>query len=177
MEIKTIDQSDASIIKDAVRLLKSQFVELYVTAGFDSSDTALAWHKIRTSSKGRLVMEKEYAGIRHIQAKTFISSINDELKQRKMEPIMKIMKNTDEVAVAPKAKQKVVKAKAPKVVKEKKVAAPKTDAPSDRGNKTAIAKQLIVDGETNAIIISEKSGAAVAYVRTLLYNYRKSQKG
>lgn len=56
-----------------------------------------------------------------------------------------------------------------------KAAAKKKEAPveGDRGDKTAKAKELILSGVTEAKVIAEKSGAAVAYVRTLLYNMRK----
>lgn len=179
MNDKKIDRQDVNVMTDAVRMLKSQFTELYCKMGYDEKDTGIAWHQIRVSSAGRTLMEKEYKGMRHIQAKTFISDMDEEANERlnKKPNNNKMTKKEKSIEQVPAKETEVVE---PKPTKEKKVKVPKEPksaiVDSDRGKKTAVAKELIAGGETNAAIIAEKSGAAVAYVRTLLYNYRKSQK-
>ena len=173
MEISKIDRTSESIILDAVRMGKGNFVELYHAMGYDAGDVGLAWHQIRVSSRGRAVMEAEYAkaypkGIPHVRQPLTFVNVEEELKSRNIElkqkPIQ-TMSDSKEVATPSKKKE----------VAKEKVAKPK-EVDGDRGKKTAVAKQLIEGGETNAATIAEKSGAAVAYVRTLLYNYRKANK-
>lgn len=160
-----IDKQSESVIKDATELLKNDFVALYEGLGYDKTKAGLAWHAIRVSPKGRAAMDALKLP-KHIQAKTMID-VKEEVAARtsKKGKKDKVAAAEEEVAEAPKAKKE-------KVAKDKKVAKQSADG-SERGQKTAIAKELIAKGEKDAKIIAEKSGAAIAYVRTLLYNSRK----
>lgn len=154
--METIDKQSPQVIDDAVRLLKSDFVELYVKSGFDKTQAALTWHAVRVSPKGREALDALKLP-KHIQAATMISDIDEE------------------VQIRTKTKNKMAKKKSvekQKPVKQKKV----KSVDGERGQKTAVAKQLIAGGEKDVAVISEKSGAAIAYVRTLLYNARKAAK-
>lgn len=188
--MEKIDRTKESVILDAVRMGKGNFVELYEGMGHDKADAGLAWHQIRVSPKGRATMDAEYAkafprGIPHVrQPLTFVSDVQEELKARQIEYKQQnrtamTKKKADASAAAPAKgakKDKSAKAERPAKVQTPAVEATEAVADGDRGKKTAVAKQLIANGETNAAAIAEKSGAAVAYVRTLLYNYRKANK-
>ena len=177
----TIDRNDEQVMTDAVRLLKSDFVGLYQGLGFDKMDVSLAWHTIRTSSKGRELMDKLYQGRKHVQALSYIGDMQAEIEYRKKNNKPNNKMNTIEqeqetsVVSSEQPSEEVKSKKTKKGSTKTKESTTKTKASSDpnRGQKTAIAKELISGGETNASIIAEKSGAAIAYVRTLLYNSRK----
>lgn len=77
-----LDQTDPKVIEDAVRLLKSNFIELYVEMGYDKIELGPAWHKIRTSTAGNELFCRLYKNSKHAQALTFISDVKDEVSYR-----------------------------------------------------------------------------------------------
>ncbi len=81
--MQTLDQTDRQVIEDAVRLLKSQFVDLYVEMGYNKEEVGSAWHKIRISKTGNDLLCNLYKKNKHIQALTFISDIKEEVSIRK----------------------------------------------------------------------------------------------
>lgn len=158
-----LNAQDPVVLNDGVRLLKSDFMDLYVQLGYDRTHTSLVWHSIRVSSQGRDLRDKIYKGVQHLQAATFISDMNEEVKQRLKD---KIVSNS----VSDSQSQKVDENKASSSIDdEQKVSA-------IRGEKTVKAKKLIADGIVDAKVIAQQSGAAIAYVRTLLYNAKKSSR-
>ena len=78
-----LDQTDKQVIEDAVRLLKSQFIDLYVEMGYNREKVGSAWHKIRTSKSGHELLCELYKKSKHVQALTFISDIKEEVSIRK----------------------------------------------------------------------------------------------
>lgn len=48
-----IDWNNEAMIRDAIQMLKSNFVENYSVYGYDPIEVGKAWHTIRTSKKAR----------------------------------------------------------------------------------------------------------------------------
>lgn len=223
-----IDVKDPEVLRDGVRMLKSQFVELYEKLGYSQGDASSAWHIIRTSPKGQEMMNQLYKKGDTNKVATFITEtgMDDEVKERLKakvknknkqlaqvqaeEETQKVLPSVEEegdlfedkVVVEdevlnipdaevpePEPKKKGKKAAAPKAEKpakekkekkpakaEKPAAAPKKKNDDGRGDKTRVAKEMIASGNKDVKEISEKSGAAIAYVRTLMYQMRQKAK-
>ncbi len=152
--MQEFNKQDPKIIQDAVRLLKSQFVEVYTKLGYERLEVSVGWHTMRMSPKGREIAASIYHGASHLQAATFISDVNEEVKERQ-------------------------KKKSPTAVEEKK----KDEIESNnnqqinnmaKGDKAKQAKDLIEKGETNPDVLVEKIGLSKIYAKTLIGKYGQS---
>lgn len=87
------------VLSDAVRLLKSDFVQLYVEMGYDKISASAAWHNLRTSPSGQKMREQIKSSSIN-QATSFISDMKEEVKERleikkKKEPVIKNESNNN----------------------------------------------------------------------------------
>lgn len=84
MEAKKIDLKDPVNIDNAVKLSKSDFINLYDELGYNKILSGVAWHQIRTSPKGQEALSNLPKG-NNSQAHSHISDFKEEgelLKQQ-----------------------------------------------------------------------------------------------
>ncbi len=80
--MKTLTQeAEPELLIDAIKLLKSEFTELYVGLGYDRKEVGLAWHNLRVSPKGNEMLSK-FPPHARTQARTFISDMKEEIAER-----------------------------------------------------------------------------------------------
>lgn len=199
---KKPDITDSQVIEDGVKLLKTDFVNLYVGLGYDKIYAAAAWHNVRISTRGRELLDKRNKpGLQpHFD---IISDIPAEIEERKLEAKM-TKKTTTKAAKEPKvpapaveqepaepsasptfvaeekkakAADKKIKPAKPAKVEEPAKEEPAAAAPGElvRGDKTRIAKEMIAAGETDAAKIVAATGINKLYCQTLMRNAKKGK--
>lgn len=143
-----VDTQDEQVVRDAVSLLKSDFVALYEKLGFDKTHTSIAWHTIRTSPAGRNMSATLRKGVPgHIQALSVITDFDEEIQARKK--------------MSKKKKEEVAPDQGSEVPQEKR----KFGGSGEKGNK---AKELIAQGVTDAKELAAQAGVSRVYAGRLL---------
>ncbi len=74
-------QDNPDLLKDAMTLLKSDFVALYVAQGYDRKETEMAWHNLRTSAAGH-EFRKNLGSPSINKATSFIGNMEEEVATR-----------------------------------------------------------------------------------------------
>lgn len=144
-----IDTHDEQVIRDAVSLLKSDFVALYKKMGFDENHTSVSWHTIRTSPQGRAMRESLYKGVpKHIQALSMITDFEEEVQDRKTKMNKKEKSATPQGGIAVEEKPKK-----------------SFGGSGEKGNR---AKELIAQGVTDAKELAAQAGISKVYAGRLL---------
>lgn len=159
--MKTLDTKNEIVVRDAVRLSKSDFTELYSRSGYDKRHVSLAWHSIRVTPRGRKMMEEIFKGAPHMietnQPATFISDMDEEVKERAEELAqVSLDQGSDETEHEASEEPK----------KEKKERKPRENTKADQ------AKALILGGETNPDVLIEKVGLSKVYAQTLIKKFK-----
>lgn len=139
MKKEKINQQDEQVITDAVRLLKSDFVELYEGLGHDRTEAGMTWHTVRVSTKGQALRAKLSKGAPQLQALTFIGDMKDEVKER-LKNKLKGKSTATEVQVEPQAE-----------VEEKKVV---VEATQGVGSKAASLRAKIKGRKTETVVVA-----------------------
>lgn len=152
MERKKPDINDPKVLEDGVRLLKSDFTNLYVELGFDRSLTSVLWHQIRMSPKGQ-AMRDQIPSSKLNGAVSFISDVKEEAAER-----LKKKKKSPE--------------KEQETVNDKSNLNTNTMA---KGEKAKQVKALVDKGITDVDTIVEKIGANKLYVKNLLKKFGVSE--
>lgn len=177
--MKTLDTKNEIIIRDAVRLLKSDFTELYTRLGYDRRHVSLAWHSIRVSPKGRKLLTQIFKGAPHMiqnnQAATFISDMDEEVEERAKQLAQTPSdqgseKETEyemvddlEPTQDPELQEELKKEKSQEKGERKKAG-----RSGDKGEK---AKALILGGVTDPAVLMKEVGLSKVYAHKLLKKY------
>lgn len=159
--METLNVQDPQVIEDAVRMLKSEFVELYTKLGYDKTHTGVSWHTIRTSPKGQEMRKSIYQGAQHLQATTFITDMEQEVKER-------AKKKKPSLTAPDQGSENAPEGKVPKTKSSNDKASGKV-----KGDKAKQAKALIEAGETDPEVLVEKVGLSKIYAKTLLKKFGK----
>lgn len=197
-----LNTQDNLVIEDAAKCYKSDFVALYTGLGFDLKEVSDAWHNIRTTTKGRMIMDKFKTS--NGKAARFYN-IAEEIKERKQTlnktnmksrsaQQMQVVKETDvniiENEFLPEDEIDATQLKVSATLdgnpidvkvnnngndttlKVSKVKESKNSKTKDN-NKEAKAKSLIESGVTKAKELSEKGGFSLPYAYNMLKKYGK----
>lgn len=159
-----LNYQDAQIIQDAVRMMKSQFVELYVGLDYTSGAAGAAWHIIRTSKRGQELADKLYKGRSRQQALTFIGDMKEEIAERKKynNRLPKTEEEVEEEVEVAVEEEKVVKKEKVKTIK------PIKQNNSMKGEKATRVLSLIESGVRTFKELSEQALVSKAYAKYLL---------
>lgn len=190
-----LNTQDNLVIEDAAKCYKSTFVSLYTGLGYDQKEVSEAWHGIRTTSKGRFIMDK--FKLKPGQAARMYN-IEEEIKERKQALNKTNMKSrsAQQALVTKQSEVNLIKEeflpedeidvmKLKVAIKEEKEAdiemltakvTVKKEVKNEDGtknNKEAAAKYLIESGVTKAKELSEKGGFSLPYAYNMLKKYGK----
>lgn len=110
--MKTLDKTNKTVVDDAVRLLKSDFVSLYEKLGYNKVLLGVSWHSIRTSKQGQdLIGQYQKKGLNPLkQPLTFISNVEEEAEERgKSQKKVKLVKEEPSLSVNEEVTDKTIK--------------------------------------------------------------------
>ena len=149
--MKQLDIKTLEVLEDAVRLLKSDFVELYKEMGYNPSEVGEAWHSLRVSPRG-MKLKSSIRSTSVNQATSFISNAKEEAKAR-----LGKKKEKESVSLERGSFDKIINIK-PNLNNN-------TMAKGEKGTK---AQSFIDQGVTDPKELSEKAGISKVYAMRLL---------
>lgn len=185
-----LNTQDNLVIEDAAKCYKSDFVALYTGLGFDLKEVSDAWHNIRTTTKGRMIMDKFKTS--NGKAARFYN-IEEEIKERKQTLNKTNMKsrsaqmtvkkevevNVVEEEFLPEDEIDATQLKVSMAPNEENIdVANKTNSKvkskTKGDNKEAKAKSLIDSGVNKAKELSGKGGFSLPYAYNMLKKYGRA---
>lgn len=162
IQAPALNYQDPQVTEDAVRLLKSDFIALYVGLGYTAGAAGGGWHVIRTSKKGQELMNKLYPSNKpRSQALSFID-VKAEIEFRKENGGKANKSEDEEEAIEPLEEEKVTKP-----IKEK-VKPIKNQNNMAKGEKSKRVLDLIEKGVQTTKELSEQAEVSMAYAKFLL---------
>lgn len=178
--MKTLDTKNEIVIQDAVRLLKSDFTELYTRLGYDKRHVSLAWHSIRVSPKGQKLLTQIFKEAPHMtqnnQAATFISDMDEEVEERAKQLAQTPSDQGSEKETEYEMVDDLEPTQDPELQEELKKEksqekGEKKERKAKSGTKAEQAKALILGGITDPAVLVEKVGLSKVYAQTLIKKY------
>src|SRR6185436_7985492 len=148
-------ESNPQLLRDAVTLLKSDFVGLYVKMGHDRQEVGELWHKQRVSSAGHK-LKKEIGAPTIAQATGYISDIDEEARIRMGKGKKKVEKGKEDWQDDPNCEGS-------RAFNESNRA-----AMLEGKTKEEIAKELIECGMTKAAALAKEGGFSIPYAYLML---------
>lgn len=150
-------ENNPALLRDAVTLLKSDFVGLYVKMGYDRQEVGELWHTLRVSSAG-YKLKKDIGAPSTAQATSFISDIDEEAKTR----------------LGKKAKKKEAWQDDPNCDGSDAFNRA-NEAELKSGTKEEVARKLIDSGLTKAAALAKEGNFSIPYAYLMLKKYKKKE--
>jgi len=190
--LPALSPNNEIILKDAITLLKNDFVDLYSEIGYDKSKVGIAWHTLRVSPKGvdmRLktrgvsTIDKENIKEEAAEKRKLLLNPKEEVKMEKTaikKEVSKPKEEEIELAEGPGPEAEVAVEEKPVKAKKEKIEKPKKEkvegevkVKGKKGVKKAAIMALIDAGETDWKVIVEKTGASQHFSKWLLKQSKK----